>query len=146
MASRFKPGQSGNPGGKPRNPTINPEAKTLPKIVPHHVSLTAILKEILQRVPDGEHKTNAELIMDKLVEMAKGGDRQAIKDVHERVDGKVPDQLAVSPHIPTADDLVLSLTAAEERYEHVHRNGHSEPKELDPPGDGASAGEPGPVQ
>ncbi len=71
----FPPGVSGNPGGRPKG-----------------VSLTARLREALDEL-DGD-KPKAHKLIDVLMTVAMKGDRQAIKDIMERVDGKVPDRIA----------------------------------------------------
>jgi hypothetical protein len=62
----WKPGQSGNPNGRPRN------------------SVTAMLKAV-------DPETSKE-IKDKLIELAKKGDLQAIREFIDRTDGKVVDK------------------------------------------------------
>lgn len=74
-STRFKPGNNANPGGKPKGRT-----------------LAFYLREGLESVgKDG--KTRAQAIAEKLLDMCDEGDRQAIKDVFDRIDGKVPDKL-----------------------------------------------------
>lgn len=72
----WKPGQSGNPKGRP--PGIN---------------LTARLREILSReadVPEGSpSKTVADLVVEELVAAAARGDIKALSMLFDRVDGKV---------------------------------------------------------
>jgi hypothetical protein len=136
VATRFKPGQSGNPGGKPKG-----------------LSLVAILNDFLLRDPTKpkvgrprkrvQGNTNAEIIVRKLIEIASQGDRQAIKDIFDRIHGKVPDKLNVTSSLPTVEDLAASLTAVEHRYDREHpdefeRNHHQ--------GNGALSGPAGEVQ
>jgi len=66
---RWKPGQSGNPAGRPVN------------------SVTALLK-------NQDPLTNKS-ICDKLIELAQAGDLPAIKEYLDRTDGKVTDKVAV---------------------------------------------------
>ncbi|MGE5754265.1 MAG: DUF5681 domain-containing protein [Planctomycetaceae bacterium] len=69
---QFRPGQSGNPGGRPKN-----------------LTLTDRLRRVLdQASPSGE--TIGDGVVRVLVELAVAGDRRAILDIFERVDGKVP--------------------------------------------------------
>jgi len=73
--TRWKPGQSGNPKGRP----------------PKNLSITSLVKEKLeQEGPEG--KTNAELIADAIIELAVSGDLSAIKELLDRTDGKVIDR------------------------------------------------------
>lgn len=69
----FAPGQSGNPGGKPKRAKI----------------FTQSLLTALKRV-DEENVEAIQRIADKLVTLAATGDVQAIKEVADRVEGKVP--------------------------------------------------------
>jgi hypothetical protein len=80
----FKPGQSGNPGGRPKGR-----------------SLTARLRDLLdqyelngKRLPDG--KQVADLVVEGLVlGAAKGGSRQ-LQEVFNRVEGKVTQRVDVT--------------------------------------------------
>jgi hypothetical protein len=75
----FQKGQSGNPGGRPKD----------------FVSLTAQIEKLLrQRAHDG--RTRAEHVADVLIGLALGGDTNAIKMVLERIDGKVVQPIAQS--------------------------------------------------
>jgi hypothetical protein len=70
---QFKPGNKANPGGRPKGR-----------------SLTALLREWLDETGEPpDTGTNAERIVAALIRGAVGGDRQTIKDVFERVEGKV---------------------------------------------------------
>jgi hypothetical protein len=80
---KWKPGQSGNPGGRPRG------------------TLTDVLKIILAEVgPTG--KANGQLIMERLAVMAVSGNIDAIKVILDRVDGKLVEQHAVDGRIKIA--------------------------------------------
>jgi hypothetical protein len=72
-ATRWKPGQSGNPGGRPKR-----------------MPLTDVTREKLpQKIPDDpQGRTYAEAIVDKLIAMAIGGDIAAIRELHDRAEGK----------------------------------------------------------
>src|SRR5437879_1349165 len=69
---RFRPGASGNPGGRPKG-----------------ASLGALLREALD-ADDGTGKTRAERLAETLVTAAIGGDVRAIALVFDRVDGRAP--------------------------------------------------------
>ena len=64
LSTRYKPGQSGNPAGRPKN------------------SVTTLLKNV-------DEITNQK-ICDKLIELALKGDLPAIREYLDRTDGKVP--------------------------------------------------------
>ena len=66
---KWQPGQSGNPGGRPKNP------------------ITQALKEAVQQ-PE-----NATMIRDTLLKLAKAGDIRAIELLLNRTEGKVPDKV-----------------------------------------------------
>jgi hypothetical protein len=72
----FIPGQSGNPGGRPKGST---------KIS------TAYQRSLARLVPDDpEGRTYAQYIADKTVELAAQGNLTALKEVTDRVEGKSP--------------------------------------------------------
>ena len=79
-------GNSGNPGGRPKN------------------TLTTILKErMIEDVLVGDKwLTTADLIVDQAIQLALDGDMQAIKWIFERVDGRpIPMRLElVNEHKP----------------------------------------------
>lgn len=69
----FKPGQSGNPAGRPKG-------------VP--LFATVIRQQLAAR--DAEGRSAAQRVVAKLVEMAVAGNVQAASLLVERVDGKLP--------------------------------------------------------
>ncbi len=81
----YPPGVSGNPGGRPKGR-----------------SPTALLREVLEEF-DGD-KAKVRKMVDTLVKLAIDGDRQAIKDIIERVDGKIADRLEVT-EVPKGYDV-----------------------------------------
>jgi hypothetical protein len=84
---RWKKGQSGNPKGGPRK----------------EVSITALVKEELEKQADrngemlfnkdGSPKTWAQLVAMAIVRRTVGGNSTAMKELLDRVDGKVPQPL-----------------------------------------------------
>ncbi len=90
----FKPGQSGNPGGRPKG-----------------TSVTAVLRELLDQAgPDS--------VAAPLLELAQGGDIQAIKVLLDRTEGKVKEQLehsgAVAIRVQYADDYAADTARCAE--------------------------------
>ena len=86
-AHRWKPGQSGNPAGRPPNTRY----------------ISEILREkLLEETAEG--KTHAELIAEALIELAKDpkmrGFAPAIKELLDRTEGKVPDTHKVESDVP----------------------------------------------
>src|SRR5262245_37311436 len=82
VGKRFVKGQSGNPKGRP----------------PKHECLTSLLKEELENISsaDKEGRTWKELIVLATLKLAMKGNAAALREVWERVDGKVrhpPQQL-----------------------------------------------------
>ena len=69
---KFKPGQSGNPSGRPKN--------VLSK------ALRKKLEELESDLPDARQK--ADVIVDKLYELAAAGNLEAIKIVLDRMEGR----------------------------------------------------------
>src|SRR5207253_1594274 len=76
-AHAFKPGQSGNPGGRPKGRTVS-----------------AILLEVLGRdAGKGNGRTVADVLAEVIVKEALGGDFRFAKEVLERTEGKVTDKV-----------------------------------------------------
>jgi len=71
-STRFKPGQSGNPRGRPRK--------------------SVFIANLLQEIGDEEHEysgmTKAEALCRMLYQMAMAGNLKAINMIFDRVDGK----------------------------------------------------------
>ena len=104
VETRFKPGQSGNPGGRPKGR-----------------SLTARLRELLEKgeingkpIPGGRQV--ADLVVEAMVKGAIKGNSKLIVEVLDRNDGKVPEK---HEHMgpdggPMAfDGTVLTFSSAE---------------------------------
>jgi hypothetical protein len=69
---RYKPGTSGNPEGRPKG----------------SLSLVAILKEELGKIPEGEKEDYAHLLINKAIDKAvTDGDTSTIRDLINRIDG-----------------------------------------------------------
>jgi hypothetical protein len=68
---KYKPGQSGNPKGRPKSGT----------------ALTDLLRKELNRKDEDNVAKKARLV-NKLIELADGGDVIALKYVFDRVDGR----------------------------------------------------------
>jgi len=83
-ATRWKPGQSGNPDGRP----------------PKRECLTSLLKEEIEKVnpEDTEGRTWKELLVLATMQLALKGNRGALKEIWERMDGKVQQAVAFEDH------------------------------------------------
>lgn len=68
----FKKGQSGNPNGRP----------------PKSRALSEELRRLLQRRAPGTKRTNLEVIVDQLVTLARDGDKDALRYVFDRLEGR----------------------------------------------------------
>jgi hypothetical protein len=95
-AHRFKPGQSGNPGGRPKDKPVT----------------DALRRLIVRRVPnDAEHRTYAEVLAQALVHAALKGKTEAAREVLDRVEGRLPHSVAAivdSAQESLAEEPVLS--------------------------------------
>lgn len=81
----WKPGQSGNPKGRPVNP----------------LSLTSLLNKKLQ-----EHPELADAIVNALIALGKGKDMRAIEMTFDRVDGKVVERHQIEGDFPVRIQFV----------------------------------------
>ena len=80
--TKFKPGQSGNPKGRP----------------PGTISLTTLIKQELDKCPDGkDKKTYADLIVKRILTKAiRDGDSQIIKTIWAYTDGLPKSDITVT--------------------------------------------------
>jgi len=72
----FIKGQSGNPNGRPKGSGL---------------SITTIIKQELETIPEGEKSTYLELLVKKILDKAIGGDFQMIRQIWNYIDG-MPNQ------------------------------------------------------
>ncbi len=93
----FMPGQSGNPGGRPKG----------------SVKLSTCYERSLARPypDDAQGRTYAQVIADKAVELAAAGDIAAIKEVTDRTEGKAPQKVEVNTEV-NVTQVQLFLNAA----------------------------------
>ena len=99
---RSKPGQSGNPGGRPPG-----------------TSLTAKIRKALETPDESDpSKTVADSIIEAMIREARGGDVQAFRTLIERVDGKVAERLemaSVGPPLIHTIEVVIPKAKAGNR-------------------------------
>lgn len=88
----FPPGVSGNPSGRPKG----------------SISLVSLLRRKLAEAGD-DGKQNAEAIIDTLILQARCGEFRHIKEILERIDGKVSEQ---PPESADASGLSPEVAAA----------------------------------
>lgn len=75
----WKPGQSGNPNGRPKRGN----------------TMADLLRKCLEA--EGKNKLTAKQeIIEKLLDLAKNGDMVAIKTILERIDGKAIDKMEIN--------------------------------------------------
>lgn len=105
IGGRWKPGQSGNPGGRPKS-------KPFKEALERQLALLAQAKG----VPDDQ---GADVLMAALLARGVGGDVAAIKECMDRLDGKVPNPIGGTDELPpiTAfswkpQDQIESITSA----------------------------------
>jgi hypothetical protein len=93
----WKPGQSGNPRGRP----------------PNESSLTALLRQELANTcpADQKGRTWKELIVEAMMRLAIKGNSTAINTVFERIEGKVKDEV---DHSGTVKVVEIPATATDE--------------------------------
>lgn len=75
---KYKPGESGNPNGRPPNKRY----------------LSELARDLLKTIRKGdlEGKTTDELVVLALIRKALSGDTRAIEMLHDWTEGKVPDK------------------------------------------------------
>lgn len=91
----FKPGQSGNPSGRPKSTLSKTLALALGK-----------------RAKDFEG-SNEEAIVEKVVELAKAGDRAMIEFIWDRLEGKVAQPMELGGNDGTPIKFTLALGDAQ---------------------------------
>jgi hypothetical protein len=101
-ATRFRPGRSGNPGGRPKGPTI----------------ATRLRKLLDQPGLDGEasEKPIADRIAEMIVREALAGDIRFIREILDRTEGKVTARAVGGDEVmepPGPDQGALEVAATE---------------------------------
>jgi hypothetical protein len=81
----FKPGQSGNPNGRPKGT----------------FSIVGMIKDKLQEKPEGQKETYAQLMVKKYFHKALvEGDDKTLRDLIDRIDGKAVQKMAGEMGMP----------------------------------------------
>ena len=101
LKPRWKPGQSGNPKGRP----------------PKQESLTSLLKEELDKISseDAEGRTWRELIVLATLRLAIVGNKTALKEVWDRSDGRVLKEIEVTDN--RAEPFVAEIRLVQANHE-----------------------------
>jgi hypothetical protein len=93
--TQFKPGQSGNPNGRP---------KTKP-------FLDALRAEIDEAI-EGDDKGALRMIARALINSALKGDNSAIAQIADRLDGKATQPIGTDPDYPFPDNGATAISAS----------------------------------
>ncbi len=103
----WKKGQSGNPKGRPKKADC----------------LTSLLKEEIEKIDpdDKENRTHKEMIIVATMRLAKEGNSTALKEVWERMDGKVKDKLEVDNKRDSKEAVLLSKVFTIEELKEMKR-------------------------
>lgn len=88
---KWKKGQSGNPNGRP----------------PKDYSLSEILIKKLKQKGRND-KEEREILIEKLLELAHGGDLQAIKYIYDRLEGKPSESIKHEGELDGNVQLIIS--------------------------------------
>jgi len=88
---RILPGQVLNPTGRPK----------------HNVSITSLIKEKLDTVDPKTGKTHAQLITDKIFQLAMSGNLSAAQEILIRTDGKVTERHEIAGMVVHATPELL---------------------------------------
>lgn len=97
----FKPGQSGNPKGRPKS-----------------ITLSEAYRKMLAQVDetDPEKRTRAEVLAEQMYVKAKTGDVQALREIADRVEGKAKQTVTLTldkrEQIERAIDKLMADAAA----------------------------------
>lgn len=83
VGNRFKPGESGNPKGRPKLTKLS----------------IALREKLAEANPDAPEQTIAEQIADALIKEAKSGDVSAIREIGDRTEGKPKQAIDVDMHV-----------------------------------------------
>jgi hypothetical protein len=113
-AHKFKPGQSGNPGGRPKKQPITDYLidqldRPIPELMREKVP--QIFVEVY-----GSNATFGQLLAFKLITQAVKGDMQAAKEVLDRVEGKVKQSVAMSGDGGGPIQFVVTRAGSKEGY------------------------------
>lgn len=92
---QFKKGQSGNPKGRPKK----------------DVCLTSLLKEEIEKIcpHDKEGRTWMQLVVEATMKLAIRGEGVALKELWQRIDGKVTQGIDLNANVRTIEDELEDL-------------------------------------
>jgi hypothetical protein len=90
---RFQKGVSGNPAGRPKNPTLSEKLRARMKALAADVPWAA---DFLEKLDLANTATLEDLFIDATLIAALRGDTVAFREIWERYDGKVPQQTDVT--------------------------------------------------
>ena len=102
---RFKPGQSGNPGGRPKSKLV-----------------TQAYQELLEKVDSESGKTVAQIIAEKVVIEAQDNNLAAVKEITDRTEGKAAQQVQLSGDINATVYVMERLKELEDAERRVEND------------------------
>jgi hypothetical protein len=106
---QFKPGESGNPGGRPKKlPITDYIFDQLEKPIP--AAMKAKLAPAFAEV-FGENATVGEMLAFKLIAQAAKGNMQAMNTIMNRVEGRVSEKVSLSG--PESEPVVFRVIRAD---------------------------------
>jgi len=85
--TRFKPGQSGNPAGRPRRTSITDRLSFVLTLRPN--TLRLVRPEVRANFPEAKTDAHA-LVMYLIIKAANKGDLATWREIRETVEGKTP--------------------------------------------------------
>jgi hypothetical protein len=102
VETRFKPGQSGNPKGRPKS-----------------ITLSEAYRKMLSQVDetDPERRTRAEVLAEQMYIKASSGDVSALREIADRVEGKARQTIALS--VEKREQLEQAISGIMRDAEHV---------------------------
>lgn len=99
----WRPGQSGNPGGRPKRDAIT----------------VALFEQLQSQVADGDTRSIADSIAGTLITLALKGDVRAIREIADRTEGRPRQQLEIEAKVSAANEHVDFSKITDEQLRQV---------------------------
>jgi len=109
--THFKKGQSGNPKGRPKGPSLT----------------SVLLKQLKKRGPDGRREIDH--LIDAMINLAKKGNPAVINQIWDRIDGKLIQPLADADGQPLNPRRIVLEMKFPEKEKAIEITG-SNPREI----------------
>ena len=103
--TQWKPGQSGNPAGRPRKEDC----------------LTSLMRKEIEKIDpeDQQKRTHKETLVLATLKLAKSGNAAALRECWERLDGKITDRLEVESK-DSLNAILLAKTLSRKELEELN--------------------------